>query len=1435
MLKYSALACIALAGHKTKQQMNDNFFSNMRNAMRSSVLLLSIAMAVSASAPALAQQPTNKFNYTRSTDFTYTSAGRLHTQTVEKDIAALCSTTTFSYDAYGNSTGTTTANCTGASGRAVFATRQVSAGYAAQAARSCPAQPPSTIALQPGAFPTQGSNVLGHQTSATYDARFGVATSAADANCVTTQWQFDEFGRAVQEIRPDGTRTEVSYCYIAAPGRDVTSNSPTCPTPASNEVPAHAIGFVHGEPRSKNNVKNGGFTRTYLNAGGNTIRVVSEAFDGSAQAGGTQRLVVQDTDYGQQGLPLVATEPYFLDTGASVAANSGNTYGMSKTEYDVFGRPKMAYSTDGTGSKSGVIFGGRGSRQAALTQFTYDGLSTTTINDRNFSRIEERNIDGQLIRVTDASNGRIAYQYDAFGNLVKTKDAMQNIITVDFDIRGRKTMLNDPDAGIQKFEYNAIGELVWQQNPNQLSKAQSTSYVLDALGRITSRSEPEFISTWTYDRYADGTPCTTGIGKLCETSSNNGIAQRTFYDALGRPFQSRRKITNGPTFTTSVSYDPDHGRVATKTYPSGLRVSYGYTPRLGYLDSLTNGATTLWRAQSVNAWGKVEQEIAGNGVQTNAVYDPQTGRTMDIGAGPAYAVFRHSYTYDSLSNLKTRNDSNGAGNGRAVTENYIYDRLNRLEHYSISGPDMASPMTRVVELRYNALGSMTFKTDVGTYHYPQPGGSKPHAVTSITGVAPNVYGYDLNGNLNTATAGKYKNIAYTSFNLPDGNLGIEGRDGTRYTWQYDAAHARVKEVRTNVQGTRTTWNVHPDNVGSLGFEQEIGTNGAVSNRHYLSAATGTIGMITTNGAITNPDNPQPTDASAVVVKVAYWHKDDLGSISAITDAAGAVTQRMAYDPFGKRRNVNGSYDGAGTIVIDNPQGTDRGFTGHEEMDDVGIVHMNGRLYDASIGRVMQADPLIQAPYDLQSFDRYSYVMNNPLNLTDPSGHSWLGKYWRKFKDWLKRQDTKVSYNSNSGGSGSGANSGGHGANNGSSNCSNGSGGSGTTGSYSSGCSGIDLSPPPSSSHVTVEVNSSSPSAGHRPPAPAAPASPATDAPGVYSGVPSTSSATAREGTSLFLDAVPLIGTGKSLAQIYTGEDLITGEKLDRRLEGAGIVVGLLPGGKLLFKGRKVVQIADKFCNCCFAAGTPVATEFGSIPIQDVQVGQLVYARDPLTGETVLKPVTHVITTPSKPLYALVTRSAKGTLERTEVTDNHPYWVNGKGWVDSAQLVAGMILQTLDAGELIVVSLAKLDRNEVTYNLTVADFNTFFAGKEKAFVHNCSCLLAANQARDAGKVSGAAAELKVGDRVFTGVSGETVPHHPTVTGALMSTPGSARAPWHGACAEIVCADKALNAGVDPAGGTIRAMNIGISGNGHGTPKALCSSCTDVLKFLGVTVP
>jgi len=68
--------------------------------------------------------------------------------------------------------------------------------------------------------------------------------------------------------------------------------------------------------------------------------------------------------------------------------------------------------------------------------------------------------------------------------------------------------------------------------------------------------------------------------------------------------------------------------------------------------------------------------------------------------------------------------------------------------------------------------------------------------------------------------------------------------------------------------------------------------------------------------------------------------------------------------------------------------TNKGFTGHESIQEVGLIHMNGRIYDATLARFMSSDPHIQEGAMTQSYNRYAYVMNNPMKYNDPSGYFW---------------------------------------------------------------------------------------------------------------------------------------------------------------------------------------------------------------------------------------------------------------------------------------------------------------------------------------------------------------------------------------------------------------------------------------------------------------
>ena len=106
----------------------------------------------------------------------------------------------------------------------------------------------------------------------------------------------------------------------------------------------------------------------------------------------------------------------------------------------------------------------------------------------------------------------------------------------------------------------------------------------------------------------------------------------------------------------------------------------------------------------------------------------------------------------------------------------------------------------------------------------------------------------------------------------------------------------------------------------------------------------------------------------------FYHNDHLGSVNVVSDISGARVQLNEYDPWGAVSRSEGSID------------PDQRFTGQKLDPETGLYYYGGRYYDAEIGRFISADPFIQTPYDPQNLNRYSYVVNNPQNYTDPDGY-----------------------------------------------------------------------------------------------------------------------------------------------------------------------------------------------------------------------------------------------------------------------------------------------------------------------------------------------------------------------------------------------------------------------------------------------------------------
>ena len=266
----------------------------------------------------------------------------------------------------------------------------------------------------------------------------------------------------------------------------------------------------------------------------------------------------------------------------------------------------------------------------------------------------------------------------------------------------------------------------------------------------------------------------------------------------------------------------------------------------------------------------------------------------------------------------------------------------------------------------------------------------PHAVSSVSsrsGGKNTTYCYDANGN---NVSGDGRTLTYTSFDLPSRIV----RGANVVSMAYGADRQLIYRDDTSVvKGVTTRTQTHV-----LGSVERVS--------HLVGPSAGKIEMRYRVGGVLITQSAGGSEGEDT--RHRYTHVDHLGSVVAITDELGEVAERLSFDAWGRRRAVLSvdlvapvpGFYGHTALALSSGLISD-GFTGHQQLDGVGIIHMRGRIYDAELGRFLQGDPLVQDATNLQSLNRYSYVQNNPLSYTDPSGFvlQWL---LRKAESFLKR-------------------------------------------------------------------------------------------------------------------------------------------------------------------------------------------------------------------------------------------------------------------------------------------------------------------------------------------------------------------------------------------------------------------------------------------------
>lgn len=666
-------------------------------------------------------------------------------------------------------------------------------------------------------------------------------------------------------------------------------------------------------------------TRTAIDSNENTI---STSTIGARGTSGTP--IDTTTEFDNLDRPIRVTAPYYR----------GDKAFATTTTYDILDRPVSVTSplneTSGTETE----------------RMTYSGLSTTRIDANGRSTTTDVDAAGRTSKVTDALGNSLAYVYDAAGNLRQVTDASGNVVKMTYDTLGNKIAMDDPDMGRWTYRYNGFGELIAQTD----ARGRETKITYDALGRVISRQTRDGADRWEYDVAWKGAPD--------REVSADGFEKSYNYDTLGRPTSEATKI-DGTTYTLSQAYD-SQSRVSVTTYPNGFKTQNAYNTVSGQLLSVKNVKTgkVYWKANARDAASHVTSIALGNGLVTALDYDQARGYITSIltGQSTGTEVQSLNYTWDKVGNLTSRTDQNQNG----AKQSFSYDALYRLTKSAGAGTDQT--------IHYDVVGNITSKTGIGSYTY----GDKPHAVTQTSGTRNATYSYDANGNM--LTAGE-RSLKWTAFNklrvvarttmMPadllsdDGTLTVENSSA----FYYDAAQMKFKEVRRvkNNAGERT---------------QTIAYIGNLYEKRTDARSTETRAYVFAEGKVVATE--KTVSGAAAVTE--YEHDDVLGSVTAITDSSGEIVQQMAYDPWGKRTALNWNADNSDSLMFNGAYPTDRGFTGHDQLDNVGFVDMNARLYDPALGRFLSADTIVQFPDSTQGYNRYTYVNNNPLSYTDPSGH-----------------------------------------------------------------------------------------------------------------------------------------------------------------------------------------------------------------------------------------------------------------------------------------------------------------------------------------------------------------------------------------------------------------------------------------------------------------
>ena len=591
---------------------------------------------------------------------------------------------------------------------------------------------------------------------------------------------------------------------------------------------------------------------------------------------------------------------------------------------------------------------------------------------------KQYNTKGQLSQVSEPSTGTpsswniLGYDDDGrpnsqdpyfgptttigYSNTTVTRTVNTRSYTSVTDAAGLVTSRTDPGGSIT-YAYWPDGTLKSTLTPGSVSTSMTTDKNGNRL-TLTDPSAGTVTNTWygtgqpktiqngrgqttTYTYQADGlldyftaSPADEGQTnytynaqkQVSNITSPGGVSRSYTYDTKGRVSTVTESI-DGVSNVVTIEYDTN-GRLYRKYFNgSSDYEQYDYDTNSGYLYRIQFNGATVWQLTTMDEYLRTRQATIG-ATTASWTYD---GNNM-LSQVAATGVQQYNYSFD----VNTGNLSSRTNYLKSKTETFGYDsdKLDRLT--TVTGPVNLS-----VGYTTNKNGNIQTKGDAGTYVYDA---TQPYSVDQVS-----------SGQNISATQ---QDVTYYSFEKV--KLITEGTKTAEFV--YNAEQQRIRMIlKTSGTATKTRW--------YFGGSCERELVGGVTSQYIW------IG----GDAYTAVAVAKKVGAGAWTVYNIF--RDHLGTITHLKN--GAAIDEYSFDAWGRRRDKD---DWTMTLTSEPALFADRGFTGHEYIEDFKLYNMNGRLYDPVVGRFLNADPVIQDPGNTQSYNRYSYCLNNPLKYSDPSGY-----------------------------------------------------------------------------------------------------------------------------------------------------------------------------------------------------------------------------------------------------------------------------------------------------------------------------------------------------------------------------------------------------------------------------------------------------------------